>query len=605
MSKAGWHPSCGTNRMATTSHHCQRIYVLGFPYQEMKLALPIAAILLASALLAQDWPADEYRALTRPYTPPSTAAIRVQTDLVLARVVVRDDSGKSIHGLKQDDFELRDNGRKQVLNVFREESFSSEEPPLVAASGETGKEPEAQGSARKQRFVALFFDDLNMTLSDVVPVRKAAVDFIRDRLRALDKVALFTSSATLFLDFTDDRQQALTKLAELRPQVQKADDGSTACPHIGALHAHMMVRMRDNDALNVAIALAQNCPAYRFTTRRDLAAIVQRQAEWVLSMAERFSADTLTSIANAIERLGKAPGERILLLASSGFWSRSMQREQSRVIQFALRREVVINSLDAKGLVTDAPSLTAAPNVLARNPGLQVTADGFERQQREASSDVLSGLALGTGGEFFHNSNDMDRAVRELASPPATSYLIGFEPDGLVPNGSYHTLQVIVPKIAKASIRCRPGYFAPTKEEISKRPQADPFDQAVSSTEAMQAIPLEVHEQVETSAAGEKTLRILLRVDVRKMPFQKKDDRHVERIRYATVIFSPDGQFLAGSQAMFYLSLKPTTLAQMEKSGLLQKVSMQLPAGNYRIRHVVQEAVEGKIAAQSRDIAVQ
>jgi hypothetical protein len=52
------------------------------------------------------------------------------------------------------------------------------------------------------------------------------------------------------------------------------------------------------------------------------------------------------------------------------------------------------------------------------------------------------------------------------------------------------------------------------------------------------------------------------------------------------------------------LRLKGPTLKQLLAQGLDAKLSIQAPAGTYRVRQVVQEAVSGRIGALSRSVEI-
>src|SRR5208282_1663371 len=51
-------------------------------------------------------------------TRGTDTAIKVQVNLVLVRVVVRDAGGKLVPGLKREDFQVWDNGKQQSISTF-------------------------------------------------------------------------------------------------------------------------------------------------------------------------------------------------------------------------------------------------------------------------------------------------------------------------------------------------------------------------------------------------------------------------------------------------------------------------------------------------------
>ena len=70
-------------------------------------------------------------------TRGTDTAIKVQVNLVLVRVVVRDAGGKLVPGLKQEDFQLLDNGKKQRISTFSVET--AETPRESGAATVEGK----------------------------------------------------------------------------------------------------------------------------------------------------------------------------------------------------------------------------------------------------------------------------------------------------------------------------------------------------------------------------------------------------------------------------------------------------------------------------------
>jgi len=77
-------------------------------------------------------------------------------------------------------------------------------------------------------------------------------------------------------------------------------------------------------------------------------------------------------------------------------------------------------------------------------------------------TSVLASLAYGTGGIFFHNSNDLAGGLR-LSAFPEVRYVLGFAPHDLKQDGRYHTLQVKLTGNNEYSIQARRGYYAPQK----------------------------------------------------------------------------------------------------------------------------------------------
>src|SRR5580700_8260703 len=114
------------------------------------------------------------------------------TKLVLVPVVVRDRDGRTVPDLSRDSFQLFDKGKSQSIA-----SFSVER----AAAGTPG----AASAAPPSQFIVYFFDDVSLRdFGMVAPLREAALHEVAN-LKPGDRMAVFSSSCLLAMDFTSDR----------------------------------------------------------------------------------------------------------------------------------------------------------------------------------------------------------------------------------------------------------------------------------------------------------------------------------------------------------------------------------------------------------------
>ena len=99
--------------------------------------------------------------------------LKVERNLVVVRVIVRDSQGRARDDLTKDDFLLSDDRKPQTISHFSIEKAAAGPVPLATANGE---KPEAGGAAvsAPRRFLALYFDDVHLNIQDVMAVRIAA-----------------------------------------------------------------------------------------------------------------------------------------------------------------------------------------------------------------------------------------------------------------------------------------------------------------------------------------------------------------------------------------------------------------------------------------------
>ncbi|HUK31721.1 MAG TPA: VWA domain-containing protein, partial [Candidatus Acidoferrum sp.] len=320
----------------------------------------LAAVLLHSQSVSN----DEIRVAGQPYTPPETHAITVQTNIVTVDVVVRDDHGKPVAGLKKEDFVVFDSGKQQKISNFGMEE-AAPAPVVISAPAHItpGAAPPPPPPPPPTRYIGFYFDDYNIQTSDLTPLRKAAKKFVDEHLEPTDKAAVFTSSTSVTQGFTNDRQKLLAAIDQVVSHYRTAGYGTGSCPHIDPYQAWQITQTNYSHSPPFDLAWDQaihcNCPDPTDPTYPDcvnaMARLVQTQAQTVLGVADDFAFKTLDVLGDIIRYVGKMPGRRMLVMSSSGYFSMSnaVKRKQDKLIDDALHSGIRINTLDAKGLAPE------------------------------------------------------------------------------------------------------------------------------------------------------------------------------------------------------------------------------------------------------------
>jgi VWFA-related protein len=548
-----------------------------------------------SRLESQGISEDEIRFGSRPFVPPSANAIHVQTNAVQVPVVVRDSQGKAVSGLKQADFKLFDNGQPVQIASFEVENA----PPPSIRTVQIPQTVNAQLPATPAltpmnapppptRYVALFFDDTSMRMFDVAMARKAAESFVKTSLRPGDRVGIFTTSTSVSLDFTDNVPRLLETIGRLLSHRKAAGGASSSCRQMNPYQASEIAHFWNEHSDAYDLARAEGC---------DVTAAIH-----VLGQAEQFAQDTLGIISDVIRYLGRMPGHRMLVLMSSGFLTLTLQEQQDKVIDEALNANVVINSLDAKGLVAEG-SFEDGPPPTFRGI-MQALYVKYQNMDREVENDPLAVLAEGTGGHFYHNRNDLDVGLKELATEPDVSYVLTYYPAALKRNAASHTLKVNLANSHGLNVSARRGYMAPSPDLSVSEKKKLRLDSAVMATDLQSALTAQVTTSAGKSTVGEPTLRVGIHLDANKLPFETQGDRRVERLIYITALFDEKNNFVTGVEGVMDLRLKPETMATLSSQGLDANLSLQAAPGNYRLRQVVQEVGNGRIVSINRSVEI-
>ena len=536
---------------------------------------------------------------------PATFKVRVNN--VLVRVVVRDAKGNIVPNLKKEDFQLYDGRKLQTISSFAVETPQSHTASVVNASASETYSSSSDAIAGKaavlpQRFVSMVFDDTRMSMEDAVFVRDSATRFF-GALAPSDRVAINTTSGQLTQDFTGDRallEKALLSIVP-RPLTQHT---SFDCPDMSYYEADLIQNKNDPQALAVAAQETLQC-AFNGDTRMLAAAttLAQSAAASAAVQGDNESEFTYRHLEAIIRRMSSLPGQRILVFVSPGFILSTLQIEASDMVDRATRANIVINTIDARGLY--APDLLGD---ISNPPRDAIITAGFKSTYRvaaqSAQEDILAQLADGTGGTFYHNRNDVDEAMRLAGAAPAVSYLLSFSPQNLKLDGRYHTLKVsLVPK-EKYTVQARHGYFAPRANANPEQATKEEIEEALFSQEEIHDLPVDLQTQYFKKDQAATRLAVLTHFDVRSIRFRKALGRNNDQLTIVTGIFDENGQYVTGIEKIITMKLQDTTYDRLSRSGFTVKSSFDVKPGTYLVRLVVRDAEGAQMAARNGAVVI-
>jgi hypothetical protein len=277
--------------------------------------------------------------------------------------------------------------------------------------------------------------------------------------------------------------------------------------------------------------------------------------------------------------------------------------ERVDIIDRANRAGVVIDTLDARGLYTpDLGGDISSPSVDSyKTVGFKNT---YRAQAQFAQQEILDDLASGTGGTFYHNRNDIDVALREAVAAPVASYLLGFSPQNLKLNGSFHTLKVSLAGKQKFNLQARRGYYAPRTAKDPAQAATEEIQEAVFSQEEIRDLPVDLQTQFFRKDQAQVRLSVLAHVDLKSIKFRKVEGRNHDDLTLATVIFDENGNYVTGGEKILEMKLLDSTLDRLDRSGITVKSSFDVKPGSYLVRLVVRDKEGEMMAARNGAVVI-
>ena len=529
------------------------------------------------------------------------ATFKVKVNLVLVRVVVRDSQGRAVGNLKQENFQLFDSNKRQAITKFAVEQPGAQVAQEQKTSQAKPDEAPAILPGVPERFVAYLFDDIHLNSGDLMQVRNAA-DHHLASLDPTDRAAILTTSGQTVVDFTDDHEKLHQTLLHLLPR-PISGSGLTECPDVTYYIADLIQNKNDPQALQVATLDALAC-AFQNDRRQTAAAqaMTKGAASTQLALGNHETQITLATLKDVVRKVSVMPGQRTVILVSPGFFNPEEKQQESEIIERALRSNVIISALDARGLYIDPATADISrpgPTSLAAAP-LQAQ---YRSTSALAEADIMAELADGTGGSFFHNSNDLEGGFRHLATAPEYYYLLGFSPQNLKLDGRYHKLKVTLNITEKLSVQARRGYYAPKHIPDAAEQARQEIEEALFSQEEMHELPVDLHTRFFKTSDNDAKLSVLAHLDVRHMHFRKIDGRNGNEVTVVSCLFDRNGQYITGNEKILTMRLRDETLEKKMQSGVTMKTSFDVKPGSYLVRLVVRDT-EGQLSAENSAIEI-
>ena len=551
----------------------------------------------ASSTSIQSSPAESERSAVAD-TPSLT--LKARSNLVQVRVVVRDADDKPVTGLNAQDFQIFDENQLQTISAFSietSESHGSKDPSSPKAQPPDSVDHPAV--VLPERFVGIVFDDANLSSQNAVQIKKAAQLLLTQTI-ASDRIGIYSTSGQITQEFTSDTEALRRAVLRVAPRSLVVTN-DRQCPNVSYNTARQIEEYHDAAAAAAVINETWKCAFASDPQMYDAAhAVAQSAIHQALRSGQAGTNLGFRHMEEMVHRLAQMPGERVIVLLSPGFLHVDQQSEEWQLVDIANRANIVVNTVDVRGL--DVPNVgddtkSATDLLETRDQRVQ---ERLSAQLEQTS--ILASLAYGTGGTFFHNSNDLAGGLR-MAAFPEVRYVLGFAPHDLKQDGRYHTLKVKLTSNNKYSIQARRGYYAPQKlnaKEEEDRQIADALHSLGNAGDLF--LDLQTH-----SFAGEKEgaqVLVTSRVAVHSIRFREVGGKRSDVLRMITAIFDENGNVVTAGEKQLTMDLNEEQYHQLIQVGLTVNSSFDLKPGRYLVRQLIKDTASDETSARNQTLDI-
>ncbi len=572
-------------------------------------------LLLSSIAFPQSKPQE------KPQKPEDDQPIRISTELIQLDVVVVDKKGAVVKGLKKEDFELSESGKKQPISFF-EFVEAGKGRGKIDISGRPAAPTSPQGATEADigRIFAFIVDDLTIRPDDLVYVRKMLTNFVNNRMQPTDLVAIIRTvgGKGLLQQFTTDKQllmRAIDSLKLVTHPLNSFNRDSAIETRLSGSPPAALGGIGDPNADQTETGVLSFTDAYD-----PLQARANPGEDTNKMMRAYMSLGTASFVIDGMKQL---PGRKSLVLISGGLPILDQQAgtaagNVSQIINVltdrASRAGVAIHTLDIQGLsgqvgvarYVDTPGKSmigglgdnADPGLGRRPDETMLGANTIENQMG------LRRLAADTGGIAILNRNNFDEGLGKIVDANEGYYLLAYTPQDTKFDGKFRKVDIKV-KGDGLKVYSRRGYIA--REDKPRTEAGSTQDQiltAIQSPLARADVDIDSMLLYKAMPPDKGAIDIHLVIDSKKLQFEQAGDKQQASLDIAGFVFDETGKLRGGFSETINANLSAQEYDRINKGGFLYSANTTLPSGAYQVKFAVRDNKTGRIGTMSRYIEV-
>jgi VWFA-related protein len=533
------------------------------------LAVVFCSMLLCSSLPAQQPQSSDY-------------TFRVQSDLVLVNVTVKDKSGNFVRGLKPQDFTILEDNKPQKVVSFDVEDVDAIANQAVAQTTPLANVPSSSqvttpltksssyDAFKDRRLIILFFDLSAMEPDEIDRAVTSAEHYVDTQMAPADLVSIVSLGSSLLVnqDFTADREL-------LKKQLEAFNEGS------GQGYEEGTTGTTEGTPDTGQPFTADDTEYNIFNTDRRL--------------------EALRSVA---EKLSRLQVKKSLIYFSSGMDRTGIenQSELRAATNAAVRSNMAIYTMDLRGLQALVPG-GEAQNASMRGTSVYSGQSMISSLNSNfTTQETLVTLASDTGGRAFLDSNDFGQVYRGVQQDTSTYYLLGYRSTNPARDGRYRHISVKV-NAPGVKIEYRRGYYAPADFQHSTKEDKElELEQELASELPTTDLPLYLSTAYFRLEPNKFLIPISLAVPGSEIPFVRSSDRDKATLDVIGMVIDSEKHPVTRIRDTVKLAID--TSSEVRKKNVQYNTDLSLPPGKYHLKFVVRENQTGRMGSFETDLFV-
>jgi len=534
--------------------------------------------------------------------------LKLTSRLVDLGIVAWDKKGHPVKDLKQEEFEVYDNGRKQDIRFFTQFSTGAPAAPddLAVNRSFSNRAPDAAtANSTGTGATVLLIDEAHIAWPDMANAKREILKFL-GTVAPIERVGIYTMTAIGFgvlQEITTDHLQITEKLTKWMPTARSA-----------ALAQEEETRNRQSfdEVHNIADLNSVNGNQIQVPDG------MQTVDPMLRTMGSNPGRASLIILRMVARHLSAVTGHKNLVWVSSdnvfADWQSnqvSIDKTSKEVDSFAQHAQEAMNDahvavypMDVSQLETSAISADIRTRNVELTPAAADTAslgggtvvnnrtNGRDTAEMQQDTHAIQGpirmVADATGGRIIRRASDLAAALTGVVEDGHATYMVGFSPQGSA-DDLYHNITVkLNGRHNGLTLRYRTGYLY-SKEPVTLK---DRFQQAVWR-------PLDVSEVSVTAGVSPQNPGADIKLDIltADLGLQQRSGFWMDKLDIFMIQRDDAGIKAEVEGQTLGLRLRPATYQNLLSSGVPFECAVHMHRGMASLRVLVVDENSGRMGS--------